>query len=128
MSRGRPTDYDPSLCEALVETMSRGDTLACFAAEQNVSRDTCYQWMKTHPEFSDAFKRAQENSQRFWERMLARCAMGAPIKIGDKEYKNYNITAMIFLMKSRFADYKEQLFVHNQEMNYSDPTGLTAET
>lgn len=124
MPGGRPTDYDPSLCETLIATMSQGNTLAHFAADQDVNRETCYEWMKKHPEFSNAYKSAQEKALKFWEGMLKRCALGMPIKIDGREYKNYNITAMIFLMKSRFADYREQLFVHSQEMNYEEPAGL----
>jgi hypothetical protein len=60
--------------------------------------------------------------------MLARCAMGKSfIDTDGTEYKNYNIVAMIFLMKARFKDYREQLVVQNQEINYDTPESLTLE-
>lgn len=127
MAGGRPTDYDPSYCDLLIKTMSQGDTLSCFCADIGIHRESAYEWMKKHPEFSNAYKKAQENALKFWEKMLARCALGMPIKIDQKEYKNYNIVAMIFLMKARFKDYREQLVVQNQEINYDAPDSLTLE-
>ena len=124
MPGGRPSDYDDSYPDLLIKTMSQGDTLACFCADIGIARDTAYHWMKENPKFSDAFKKGQENALRFWEKMLARCAMGMPIRVDGKEYKNYNITAMIFLMKCRFKDYKEQIQLDVKTMDFSDETSL----
>lgn len=127
MPAGQPTLYREEYCEQLVKTMSQGDTLACFCADTDITRETAYAWMKTHTKFSDAYKKGQENALKFWEKMLARCALGMPIKVDGKEYKNYNIVAMIFLMKARFKDYRDQLIVQNHEINYDQPESLTLE-
>ena len=50
--------------------------------------------------------------------------MGIPLKIDGVVYKNYNVTAMIFLMKARFTEYKDQLLLQTQEMDYNEPDGL----
>jgi len=127
MPAGQPTLYRPEYCELLIKTMSGGDTLACFCADIGIHRESAYEWMKKHPEFSNAYKKGQENALKFWEKMLARCSLGIPVKIDGKEYKNYNVVAMIFLMKARFKDYREQLVVQNQEINYEQPESLTLE-
>ena len=124
MSRGRPTDYRPEFCELLVEKMKEGNSLASFAVDVGVSRDTCYDWMKAQPDFLYAYKRGQDCALEFWEKMLKRCAMGIPLKIDGVVYKNYNVTAMIFLMKARFTEYKDQLLLQTQEMDYNEPDGL----
>lgn len=85
MPGGRPSKYDPKYCDEIIEyfdippykdvkvTITKGDTivdkierlpndlptLAKFAANINVDRDTIHQWTKDHPEFSDAYKKAK---------------------------------------------------------------------
>lgn len=87
----RPTKYDPTFCKQIVEffarepwteherTITRRDgstveetyrlpaelpTLATFACEIGVHRDTLNEWERQHPEFSDAVKRAKEHQER----------------------------------------------------------------
>lgn len=55
--RGRPTKYDPAFCDDLLEHMRRGKTFESFAGKLDVCRDTLYEWMRRHPDFSDARKR-----------------------------------------------------------------------
>jgi hypothetical protein len=63
----RPTDYDPSYCERVIEFGKQGKSVAWMAAELQVNKDTLYEWAKVHSEFSDAFTRAKLESQRWWE-------------------------------------------------------------
>lgn len=87
----RPTLYDPTLCDQLdayfakepwteaERTIERRDgstvtemvrhpcelpTLAGFACQIGVHRDTLHEWTKIHPEFSDAIKRAKAHQER----------------------------------------------------------------
>ena len=87
MSAGRPSIYEESFCDDLIEyfdeephfetpvvtTYKDGTTkeevkfipcdlptLAGFARMKGVHRDTINQWTKDHPKFSDAIKRAKE--------------------------------------------------------------------
>lgn len=89
---GRPSDYRPEYCQRLidffsiepyveiekkiidrngnattimVEKASDFPTLAAFACEIGVHRDTLQEWSKNHPEFSVAIKRAKELQERF---------------------------------------------------------------
>jgi len=79
MAGGRPTKYDEKYCEEIVEffdqepfKVSQGDngkielmpcalpTFERFAFKIGVHRDTLHEWLKKHPEFSDAYKKAKD--------------------------------------------------------------------
>lgn len=65
--RGRPTDYRPEYCEKVVRWGKQGKSIAWMAARFDVHKDTVYEWAKVHPDFSDALKRAETQSQAYWE-------------------------------------------------------------
>lgn len=67
MSAGRPTDYDQSLCERVVELGREGKSHAQIAAALDVARQTLYNWQEAHPEFLDAITRARDLSQAWFE-------------------------------------------------------------
>lgn len=56
---GRPSDYDPSYCDGVVEFMGQGYSLTAYAGSIGVHRDTLHEWTSAHPEFSDAVKRGK---------------------------------------------------------------------
>jgi hypothetical protein len=53
---GRPTTYKKEFCELLINHMSKGLSFETFGAIVDVCKDTTYEWVKVHPEFSDAKK------------------------------------------------------------------------
>jgi hypothetical protein len=124
MPGGRPTLYKPEYCQQVIDTLKDGNSLAHFASDIGICRDTLTNWQRDKPEFFAACKEGQLGAQKFWEAMLRRCAIGLPIKIDGKEYKNYNITAMIFLMKARFDEYKEGYNVGTTEMPHNQLASL----
>jgi len=65
---GRPTDYRPEYDQRIIDVMSTGASLVEFVAEIGVTRETAYEWARVHPSFSDAFTRARELCQAWWER------------------------------------------------------------
>jgi hypothetical protein len=67
-------DYDVSHCEAVIDCLSLGHTLAAFAGEVRVPRTTLLAWAKVHPEFARAVKVAQARAVAFWEDALAEIA------------------------------------------------------
>lgn len=73
MAGGRPTDYNPKYCEEIIEFFDKEPweetengrvpcklpTLARFAVDRGVCRETVWNWSQTHPEFFNAIKRAK---------------------------------------------------------------------
>lgn len=53
---GRPTKYDPSYCQAVIDAGKQGFSLTAFAGQIGVCRDTISEWMKVHEDFSLAVK------------------------------------------------------------------------
>lgn len=68
-------------------------TLAGFASVIGVHRDTLNQWEKSHPEFSDAVKRAKAHQER--------------ILVSNGLSDRYNSTMTIFALKN-LADWKDR--------------------
>ena len=64
---GRPSKYDPVYCEQVIEHLEQGSGLTSFAARIGVARSTINEWMKAHPEFSDACARARAKCAAWWE-------------------------------------------------------------
>lgn len=67
MPAGRPSKFDLAFCEQLINHMESGLSFESFAANIDVDRDTLYEWVKVHPEFSDAKKIGTAKAQLFWE-------------------------------------------------------------
>lgn len=89
----RPSKYKREYQEIMIEHLSKGFSFESYAAKINVCRDTLYEWVKVHPEFSDAKKRGEAKSLLFWEQKF----------IENIQFpKTFNTTGWIFLMKNRF--------------------------
>jgi hypothetical protein len=66
---GRPSLYDPSYCERVIELGKQGMSVVEMACEIGVSRNTLEtNWPAEHPEFLEAFVRAKDESQAWWEK------------------------------------------------------------
>lgn len=96
ITAGAPTKYKAEYCQRVIDKMATGVSLAAFANEIDVTRDTCYEWARTHQEFSDALKKAQTKCLEYWE--------GRAQKGANGEIPGFNSTMAIFMMKSRFRD------------------------
>ena len=96
---GRPTKYDESFCEQVIDYGKQGLSLTQIAFELDIHKDTLYDWKKSKPEFSDALKKARDYAQGFWENALKQAALGT-----NPEGVTPNPTLMIFQMKNRFPD------------------------
>lgn len=64
---GRPSSYDPSYCQAVIEDARVGFSLSAFAGGIEVSRQTITDWRKAHPEFDVACATAKVVRARFLE-------------------------------------------------------------
>lgn len=113
MAGGRPTKYQPEYCDELIEYMSRGMTLKAFAGKISVNVDTVFEWLKVHPEFSDAYKVGQGK----FEEMMLEMAHSVMLDKGS-----FNSTLWIFLMKvcCKYQDRVEvQGSINHQVINIS---------
>jgi hypothetical protein len=64
---GRPTEYDPSYCEKVIELGRLGKSFEQMSAQLNVSYRTLCNWRDEHEEFFHALEDAQALSQSWWE-------------------------------------------------------------
>jgi hypothetical protein len=86
--RGRPTDYRPEYCEAVIAAMSEGLSLTAFAGLIGQGRDTVYKWIRAHSEFGDAVSRARAARVLWLERKLLRSRKGAETRAAIFALKN----------------------------------------
>jgi hypothetical protein len=63
----RPTKYDPSFCDKVIEWGKLGKSIAWIAAELEVSKECVYNWARENQQFSDALAIARLKSQQYWE-------------------------------------------------------------
>lgn len=64
---GRPTLYDPSYCEKVIEWGKLGKSRTWMAANLGVARETLDNWADAQPDFLDALSRAKALEQAYWE-------------------------------------------------------------
>lgn len=129
---GRPSKYNPELCQSLINffeieptttqtmtiTTKKGDVIekeeevannipffSKWCKEVGINPDTMNEWVKIHPEFSDAYKKAKVLQTEF-------------IMVNGLR-NNYNPAFAIFTLKnvSKWRD--------EDEKNWSDKTELT---
>lgn len=68
MPAGRPSLYKPEYCDEVLKLGAQGYSVIEMAAEIGVSRSTLEEsWPAAHEDFSEAFARARELSQAWWE-------------------------------------------------------------
>lgn len=110
MPAGRPTKYEERFCDLLIEHMDKGLSFEAFAGYLGVSKDTLFEWVKVHPEFSDSKKIGTEKARLWWESKatdyLLNCEKTTRDSDGNVETvkTSLNSTVWIFNMKNRFRD------------------------
>ena len=73
---GRPTSYDPSYCQKLIEHMSQGRSYETFARHVNVAVSTLYCWEAQHAAFSEAKRIGVQARTELYEDIARNIAMG----------------------------------------------------
>lgn len=96
--RGRPTDYRPEYCAAVVDLGREGKSRAQIAAALDVDRDTLANWEKARPEFFGAMKRAHDLALAWWE------DQGQKGIWSDYQGRTLNAAAYALQMRNRFSD------------------------
>ena len=67
MTVGRPTLFDPSYCDKVVELGALGKSLEQISSNLGVSCRVLYDWRDKYPEFLRALEQAKEAEQTWWE-------------------------------------------------------------
>lgn len=88
MPAGRPSTYTKAIGEEVINLMAEGLSLTAAMAELGYHRQTAYDWIDTHPEFSDAVKLGQSKRQLFLERRLLKADQGAVVTSSIFALKN----------------------------------------
>ena len=97
---GRPTLYDPALCDKVIELGKLGKSVEQIASILGFSLRTFYIWRDAHEEFLHAMEDAKQYEQYWWEEQMQLAATG--------ENPDANATLFIFNMKNRFhQDWKD---------------------
>jgi hypothetical protein len=91
---GRPSKYDPSFCDLVLELGAQGKSRAQMAACLGIDRATLNDWCEKHEEFSRATKKALDLSLAWWE----------DAGQVNMTRQGFNATAYIFQIKNRFRD------------------------
>lgn len=101
---GRPSKYKPEYCQQLIAHMTTGLSFDSFAAVIDVNQDTLHEWVKVHPDFSEAKKEAYSKNLLFWENHGIE-GLYSTTEYDDKgkptSSKSINATVWIFNMKNR---------------------------
>ncbi len=90
---GQPTRYRKNYCQLLIEHMSQGLSFDTFGGVVDVARDTIYEWVKVHPEFSDAKKLGTSKRNLLVERAYVQSTLN-PTK------HKFNTPQMIYWTKN----------------------------
>ena len=72
---GRPTKYDPSYCDDIIEFCKDGSSISSFAASIGVSRSTITEWASVDSEFSAAVKAAKTAVAAWYDKAARKIAM-----------------------------------------------------
>jgi predicted ATP-grasp superfamily ATP-dependent carboligase len=64
---GRPSLYDPSYCDKVVELGALGKSVEQISSNLGVSLRTMYTWRDAYPEFLHALDEAKAAEQTWWE-------------------------------------------------------------
>lgn len=93
MPAGRPSKYDPSMCEDAKAFMAEGYSKEALAGKLGIAKSRLYVWMEEKQEFRDAINAGEAMSQSWWEdRGRDACVDG-----------NFNATVWAMNMKNRFG-------------------------
>ena len=113
---GRPSLYDSSFCDEVVELGRKGKSVEQIASILNVSLRTMYSWRDAHEEFLHALDDAKTYEQAWWEEQAA------AYMVENKESDRLNASLWSRSMAARFPKkYRESV---KQEITGADGAPL----
>lgn len=93
---GRPTLYDPSYCEKVIELGRIGKSIEQICANLNISIRTIYLWRDTYEDFMQALEDAKTLEQAWWEEQAT------SYMVENKESDKLNVGLWSRSMAARF--------------------------
>jgi hypothetical protein len=108
---GRPTKYDPSMCETVVRMMSEGCSKAEVCAALDIHFDTLQHYQQLYPDFFEAVKKGLALSQAFYEKEARKSMI-------DRDTA-FPWTGWYMQMKNRFG-YSDKQENHNSTAKTHD--------
>jgi len=132
MALGRPTSYKPEYCELLMKHMKDGYSFESFASIAECHWDTLYEWVKVHPDFSEAKRiglghlllvderTARAGSTGQLRRHARTVSTTNPETKETREEKFYDAATFsqsyhIFLMKNRYPRlYRDKIVIESE--------------
>lgn len=105
MAGGRPTKYNPKICEEVLNLFKQGKSIAQVCLKMDINKSTFYEWKEKHEEFSNAIKEGLHFSQGWWEEQGQQGLWYSNIEGAEK----LNYTGWFMNMKNRFKnDWKDK--------------------
>ena len=105
--RGRPSKFEPWMCERVVELMKEGASKTEVAASIGIDRDTLNEWSKTNSDFSVSIKKGEQLSEVWWEKIARENLITHP------KGPQFNSTLWYMNMKNRFGWKDKQEVEHS---------------
>ncbi len=94
---GRPTGYQPWMCDKIIEIASQGGHRAQMIVALGVRSDTTIDdWCEKYPEFKEAYALSKIHSQAFYEELNLKGTMG--------EIDRFNVTGLALTMNAKFSN------------------------
>jgi transposase len=98
---GRPTKYDPALCEKVVELGKLGRSRTAIAVELGIGVSNIPNWEQEHPAFLRAMQEAQGEAKKYYE------ALAESHMIDIPQGPKLNTQLFKFIVQARFPEYRE---------------------
>ena len=112
MAGGRPSEFDPAMCEQVTKLCLLGATDEQLADFFEVCVATIYNWKLKHPEFVEAIREGKEDADAKVAKSLYQTAIDG------------NTTAQIFWLKNR----RSKEWRDKQEINHQSEDGSMSPT
>ena len=75
--KGQPTKYNKNFhCDDLKASMKNGLCVAELCSKWEIARDTFYEWVKVHQDFSDAYKVGKQHLEAWYCQLFKAQAVG----------------------------------------------------
>jgi hypothetical protein len=75
---GRPSKYDPALCDKVVELGRQGKSVEQISATLGIPYKTLLFWKENHPEFLEAMDQAKLYEMAYWEDLASQYIVEVP--------------------------------------------------